>query len=117
MPLPKFFQLNLLDFILLEANIDFGAQRYDVVFSYLPDETFVVFEVEISQRNLNKPTFISRGVVAVVEASGSTTINIFFEVVRKYKYFSENFNSRVYVRAINKSGMQSPIQYVDGNNE
>ena len=69
--------------------------------------------IELSLQPLRTPTFISRQIVGVYELTGTTGVDILEDILKLYPYYSQAYNARLYVQAINTSGFKSVMQYKD----
>ena len=69
--------------------------------------------IEFSLQPLRSPTFISRKIVGVYEISGTSGVDILADILALYPYYSQVYNARLYVQAINTSGFKSVMQYKD----
>ena len=69
--------------------------------------------IELSLQPLRTPTFISRKIVGVYVILGTSGVDILADILALYPFFSQVYNARLYVQAVNTSGFKSVMQYKD----
>lgn len=110
---PTEFNTNLAGISISSATIDWGTTEFYVDIDNIGLFTNVAFMVEFSQRPLNAPQFIRRGVIVVLENDAAQQYNLWSYLLAKYPFLNANYNLRVYVYEINNYGWTGVQQYLD----
>jgi hypothetical protein len=110
---PTEFSTTLSGITLTDATFNFTTNNFFVEFTTGGIVSNIAIMVEILQRPLPAPQFIRRGVVKVNILDGSSSFNIYDELIAKYPYLNANYNFRVYAYEINNYGWTGVQSYID----
>jgi hypothetical protein len=110
---PTEFNTDLAGIVIGSATIDWGSTEFYVDIANIGLFTNVAFMVEFSQRPLNAPQFIRRGVIAVLENDTDQQYNLWSYLLAKYPFLNANYNLRVYAYEINNYGWTGVQQFLN----